>query len=220
MGSNKIGSGKPINTGDVFHQLTVINESERMNGIRMAKCLCECGNFLYVRITNLFIGKTKSCGCRKHRKPPNYSHGESGRNGSAEYKVWGSIKRRCYNDKEISYKNYGGRGIKMSDEWLESYDSFLKDMGRRPNDNYSIERIDSNKNYCKENCRWATIYEQSNNKRNNVFISFLDKTMTLSQWARYFNTKYTTFRRRYLVCDSDMQKMIVRFYNKNIDIIC
>jgi hypothetical protein len=85
----------------------------------------------------------------------NTKHGEAkiGKR-SIEYRTWDAIKTRCYNPKAIQFKDYGGRGIKMSDEWKNNYVSFLKDIGRRPSEKYSIERIDNNKGYCKENCKW------------------------------------------------------------------
>ena len=80
-----------------------------------------------------------------------------------EKAIWYGMKSRCYNQDSAVFKRYGGRGIKISDEWLNSFDQFYKDMGPRPNSEYSIDRIDNDGNYCKENCRWVTRIEQHRN---------------------------------------------------------
>ncbi len=87
-----------------------------------------------------------------------------------EYVAWYNIQVRCFNPKHNSYKNYGERGITISKEWKESFEVFLNDMGYRPGDNYSIDRIDTNGNYCKENCKWSTIKEQQVNRTNSIKV--------------------------------------------------
>ena len=101
---------------------------------------------------------------RKGIPAVNKTHGES-KTRSVEYGTWSRVKTRCYNQKSKDYKDYGGRGIKMCDSWLNSYESFLRDMGRRPKGRYSLDRINVNGNYEPSNCRWATDKEQANNKR-------------------------------------------------------
>ena len=85
--------------------------------------------------------------------------------GTREHQTWGSIKARCYNDKHISYKNYGGRGITVCDRWLNSFENFFADMGERPSSKHSIERLDNNLGYTPDNCCWATVVEQRSNRR-------------------------------------------------------
>lgn len=93
-------------------------------------------------------------------------HGESRSTGkTAEYRVWCGIKQRCTNARCTGYSYYGGRGIKMCSAWLRSYQAFLQDMGRKPSTKHTMDRIDPNGNYCKENCRWATKQEQQHNAR-------------------------------------------------------
>ena len=96
------------------------------------------------------------------------------------------MKSRCMNENNPSYGLYGGRGISVCEEWKNSFKRFFEDMGKAPTLQHSIDRIDSNGNYCKENCRWATSVEQNQNKRNSRFVSFLGESHTLSYWAQFF----------------------------------
>lgn len=93
------------------------------------------------------------------------------RRDSTEYNSWRAIKERCNNKKHKEYKYYGARGVSVCAEWLNSSQVFFDDMGRKPNPNYSIDRINVDGNYCKENCRWATHKEQQRNKRNSIKLS-------------------------------------------------
>lgn len=99
-----------------------------------------------------------------------------------EYKTWSSMKERCLNSQHPSYKNYGGRGIKICDRWLNNAEAFYKDMGKRP-EGMSLDRIDNEGNYEPSNCRWATQKEQRNNTRQNRYITWDNKTRTISQWS-------------------------------------
>ncbi len=97
--------------------------------------------------------------------------------------TWHKMMRRCINPKDPSFKWYGGRGISVCPEW-QTFEQFAKDMGPSPTQNHSLDRIDSNKGYCPENCRWATQLEQQNNRTNNQIITFNGETHTLSEWSR------------------------------------
>lgn len=101
-----------------------------------------------------------------------------------EYEIWKAMRQRCLNKKNKAYKNYGGRGIKISKEW-NSFETFLKDMGRKP-DKKSLDRINNESNYSKENCRWATRKLQSRNKRNNRILELNGEKKILQDWANEF----------------------------------
>ena len=102
---------------------------------------------------------------------------------SPEYMVWNSMLSRCKCVGSSSYKNYGAKGIRVCKEW-DKFENFFHDMGKRPSNNHSIERVDPYGNYEPNNCKWILTSEQQNNKRNNHFITFNNETLTLSQWAR------------------------------------
>lgn len=164
-------------TGQVFHRLTVVKCSGTANGHALWKCLCTCGEVCAVRACDLKSGNTMSCGCYKSEQAA--SHGMS---DSSEYKIWDAMLQRCGNPKTQKYTAYGGRGITVCAEW-SSFEQFYKDMGPRPSKDHSIDRIDNNGNYCKENCRWATRKEQQNNKRSNRMLTCKGETHALTQWA-------------------------------------
>lgn len=112
------------------------------------------------------------------------------------YIIWSHIKQRCY-DKNFTYYNlYGGRGIKMCDEWFDDFLNFYNDVGNPPSNKHTIDRINNDGNYEPSNIRWATMKEQGNNRRNNVRLKYDGKEMTLSQWAKYRNINVQTLYAR------------------------
>lgn len=123
-------------------------------------------------------------------------HGYAIINVKPEYKAWLAMKSRCYYEDNIGYKNYGGRGIKVCDSWLNSFENFIKDMGDKPSLEYSLDRINVNGDYSKENCRWATKLEQSNNKRNNHNVVYKSKKISLSELSRQCNINKSSIRHR------------------------
>lgn len=172
-------------SGKTFTKLTVLHATdERRNGSVMWKCRCDCGNEVLVRSTALTIGKTKSCGCSKIERvvKRNISTASHNMRRTPIYECWQSMKQRCLNPASPDYKNYGGRGIRICDEWKDSFKTFLFDMGVRP-EGTSIDRIDVNGHYCKENCKWSTNKEQANNKRCSRFFTYKNETKTISEWA-------------------------------------
>jgi hypothetical protein len=116
---------------------------------------------------------------------------------STSYAIWKSMRTRCCNKNCAAYKHYGGRGIKICQRWMDSFENFLNDMGERPSMEHTLDRIDNNGDYCVENCRWATQLEQKNNTRKNAFLSFNGKTQTIAYWARELNLSPATISGRY-----------------------
>lgn len=172
--------------GTSFNRLTIlaVAESGRRGASRWL-CRCVCGVEKIVLASNVKRGLTKSCGClsleiTREQGFKNAKHRDS---NSRTYWVWASMKARCLNPKSQGYKLYGGRGIKVCDRWLNSYEAFLADMGEVPLGR-SIERDDVNGNYEPNNCRWATTLEQMNNRRSNVIVEFNGRRQNISQWAR------------------------------------
>ena len=117
-----------------------------------------------------------------------------GKSKTSIYYIWRDIKSRCSNSKFKNYKNYGGRGIKVCKRW-ENFENFFEDMGERPKEMF-LDRINTNKNYCKSNCRWVTLKVKSNNKSNNKFLTFKNKKQTVSQWADEVGLYPVTLRSR------------------------
>jgi hypothetical protein len=130
------------------------------------------------------LKKVKKTNLARHGREY-YANVTHGKTSTPEYRSWVGMRGRCYNKNDTSYYNYGGRGITVCDEWLASFDKFYADMGSKPigGSRYSLERIDTNKMYTPENCRWATYTEQANNRRDNINLTYKDRTQTLAQWA-------------------------------------
>ena len=134
----------------------------------------------------------KSIGLKPLHKREPISH-------TTEYKTWSKIKSRCLCPTDAGYKNYGGRGITICDEWIDDPYKFIEDMGEKPEPKhlYGIERIDNNKGYSKDNCKWADKKEQANNRRSNIVVEYNGVSMTIEQWANALGIAGKTLRRRY-----------------------
>lgn len=191
-------------TGQKFNKLTVINFShfdKKKNSYWL--CKCDCGNEKIVRRSHLLSGGVQSCGCVLHEGRGTYkngwrTHGLWAKNKRL-CKIWECMLNRCYNKNNDNYKHYGKKGITICEDWKNSFESFViwaKNNGY--NDKLTIDRIDFNGNYCPENCRWVTMEEQANNKRNNRFITYNGKTQTIAQWSKETGISEGVIRYRYI----------------------
>lgn len=152
-------------TGQTFTRLTAIGRAGTApDGKALWTFRCVCGNEIVRDAVRVRAGMVKSCGCLKHDSTANgnFKHGMQ---GSLEYKRWESIKQRCTNPKNPSYHNYGGRGITMCPEWMESFEAFYDAVGPCPGKGLSLDRVDNNKGYEIGNVKWSTHSEQMLNRR-------------------------------------------------------
>lgn len=183
-------------TGKRFGRLTVL-EYDHNNSYRAPywRCLCDCGNEITVRGSELKIGNVKSCGCY-HRDVTREICTTHGMTNTSLYRVWRHMKERCINPNSQEYRNYGDRGIFVCDEWnsFENFRDWALSNGYDPK--LSIDRINNNDGYYPENCRWADAITQSNNRRTNCYITYANVTHTMTEWARLFDISYDTLRKR------------------------
>lgn len=165
--------GKP---GETYNNLTVIDEAQRRSGKRYVRCRCVCGGETVVRLSHLRSGQTKGCGCRvgspTHRMT-----------GSAEYRSWIHMKGRCLNPNDRAYPAYGGRGITVCSEWIDSFQSFYDHIGPKPSPNMSVDRVDNSGGYEPGNVRWATHTVQVRNTRQNRLLEHDGRSQSLGAWA-------------------------------------
>ena len=186
-------------TSQKFGRLTAVKiTGKNKQGHYVWLCKCECGNEKEISGTCLRRGATKSCGClqkemsaktnRKSKKYQMYKISQK-----TEYSSWSHMKNRCLNKNDNKYKSWGGRGITVCDRWLK-FENFYKDMGKKPFNKYSIDRINNDGNYELQNCRWATRKEQMRNRRNNKIITYQGKTLCLVEWAERLNIDYSILK--------------------------
>lgn len=196
--------------GKQYGRLTVVSycgtDKQRS---KLFKCKCECGNEITTRKSRIINGGVKSCGCLVTDvwSKMKYKHGYARKDKyNRLYGIYSHMIDRCHNSKNPSYKNYGERGIFVCDQWLENVDLFMKwAMENGYEDNLSIDRIDNNKGYSPDNCRWVGRTEQANNKRNNIILKYNGKTKTLPEWSREIEMPQKTLRSRYYMGWSDKE---------------
>lgn len=153
------------------------------------KCRCACGNECLVRANKLRSGHTKSCGClqKEMSSIKNLKHGQSsypnGGRQTKEYNTWSMMVKRCHNPCSADYPEYGGRGIFVCDDWRSNFEAFFADMGPAPSASHSIDRINNDAGYSKENCRWATAREQRRNQRGVPTLEYAGKKLSPMEWS-------------------------------------
>lgn len=188
----------PLNLkGKRFGRLVVLDRAENSKtGNTRWICKCDCGNDTIVSANHLRRGGVKSCGCYKKDLMSNRKNAHHKTNTKI-YKVYAGIKSRCYNENNQDYSCYGGRGIKICNEWLSDFMNFYNwAMSNGYRENLTIERIDVNGNYEPKNCRWATRIEQSNNTRRNRFVIYNNEKHTIAEWSRILGIDYRKLENR------------------------
>jgi hypothetical protein len=147
--------------------------------------VCDCGTRKVIRASDMRSGRTKSCGClqTEHTLAINARKRTHGMTRTSAYRTWTSMIGRCHSRTNQNFKGYGARGITVCARWRESFENFFADMGAPP-PGMSLDRRDNDGNYEPGNCRWATVEEQSNNKRTSRFLEIDGRRMTIAQWAR------------------------------------
>lgn len=162
----------------------------------MWECVCECGKIFIASGKDIRCGHTLSCGClgEERRAASVTTHGES---KTRLYSIYAKMKDRCYNKNNKRYNIYGEKGVRICNEWLNSYEAFRDwAMSHGYQDDLTIDRIDSSGNYCPDNCRWATMETQANNTSRNHFLTYKNSTKTMAEWAKLIGIPYSTLRHR------------------------
>ena len=161
--------------------------SQGRRKVRHAVFQCECGQRLVMKIGNVKSNGSQSCGCL-HREisrqllTGNTNTRTHNLKKTGTYNSWQSMKSRCSNEKQASFPQYGGRGLVVCDRWRNSFENFLEDMGVRP-EGCSIDRIDNEKGYSPDNCRWSSSKQQNRNRRNNVMLTIDGESKTVAEWC-------------------------------------
>jgi hypothetical protein len=184
--------GFPVDlTGRTFGRLRIVRRAEGHRPLSY-HCICDCGNEKVVRACNLNnkYKPTRSCGCLQDE---GWKHGGS---WTREYRIWCSIKQRCFNPLDSGFKDYGARGIKVCPEWMNNFAHFMRDMGPRPSRQHSVERRNNDGDYEPGNCYWATMAIQRRNTRQTHMLIYNGKTQCLTDWANELGMSPTTLSNR------------------------
>lgn len=170
-----------VKTGDKYGRLMVLREIGFIDSRRRFLCRCDCGKDIHADGAKLRSGHTKSCGCYKrdvlNAVLTKHGMARASKNRTSEYRIWAHIKTRCFNNASPAWRRYGGRGITMDAVWASDFSAFLRDVGLRPSKAYSIDRIDNDKGYFKENVRWATQRQQCRNTCRTLMVVLDGVTM-------------------------------------------
>lgn len=191
-------STKPIPLHEIlstkYGRLKPTAEIKRTGRGRRFSASCDCGAMIDVDLASLRSGNTRSCGCLANelssKRKSALAHGEAA-SQSPEYISWKAMRGRCNNPNHHAYERYAGRGITVCDRW-DDYDNFLEDMGRRPDLSYTLDRIDNDKGYSPENCRWATKREQILNSRTSRKLTFRGETLGVKEMAEKYGMSHQT----------------------------
>ncbi len=183
---------RSVAPGRIFGRFKVLGFSHRdERSSKFWNCLCICGVERTVEEYSLASGHTRSCGClhREIVSKRGKTHGES---GTLEYFVWSSMKARCTNPSSHKWYLYGARGITVCEEWLLSFEAFIRDVGKRPSAKHQIERIDNDGNYEPGNVKWSTRKEQQRNRRACHMVMIDGVSRCLTEWTEILGIKMAT----------------------------
>lgn len=175
--------------GKTYNRLTIVSFHSVKKGRTHFLCKCSCGNTTIVNLSKLNYGSTKSCGCIKANSNVRHRLRQS-----REYMIWAGMKSRCSDVNHSGYKYYGARGVTVCPRW-NNFVEFFSDMGTCPT-GHTLDRINNDGNYEPGNCRWATLKEQANNKRNNRLLTYNGITKTLPQWCDELKLSRATITNR------------------------
>jgi hypothetical protein len=181
-------------SGQRFGRLVAVEDAGALKGQRLWRCQCDCGSEHVVRLRALMGGHTRSCGCLNLEKilARNTTHGLT---HSPEYRVWAAMLNRCKNSTNREFHRYGGRGIAVCDRW-RSFAAFIGDMGRKPSDENTLDRIDNDGHYEPGNCRWATRTEQSRNTSQNHPFEIGGELKCFVDWCAQYGIPRQTVKSR------------------------
>lgn len=183
--------------GEKFNRWTVLREGVpyRAAGkqFRTLECVCDCGARGAKLFQSIINGTSRSCGCLRNEEASvrMAARGKHRMCGTPEYKTWISLRERCLNEKAQSYGNYGARGIGVCQSWADSFEAFFADMGARP-DGMSLDRIDNDKGYSPENCRWANREQQARNTRTNRMLVYGGREMPIVEFCEATGMNHRT----------------------------
>lgn len=210
-------------TGKTFGRLKVLGVSRQVQSGKRKRyywnCICKCGNSIEVRTDCLTSGNTSSCGClHKEQAIMNVSVNHTHKmTGTRLYGIWQKMKDRCNNPNIPCYKRYGGRGIKVCDEWNNDFEPFMKwSMQNGYQENLTIDRIDNTGNYEPFNCRWTNNKEQCRNRRSNIIVDYEGKLITLIELSEITGISYSCLNARYERGERD--KRLIRSVNEDKNI--
>lgn len=209
--------------GKKFNRWTVISQAEIKKPGTYWLCKCECGTIKICKGSDLKIGNTKSCGCLQKANASKYSK-KHGLCGTKIYWVWNTMKGRCSNPNDKRFPLYGGRGIKVCEEWKKDFMSFYNwAISNGYKEGLSIDRINNDGNYEPSNCRWVRQIIQSNNTRTNVFLEFNNQRHTVSEWARMLGMsndgimwrikKYGLCKKVFAPCNTKFRNNLCRLHD-------
>lgn len=178
--------------------LTIIRRgTDNPKGVPRWICRCDCGNETMSSGQSLREGKIESCGCKRDERSAvrNKERAVHGLAHTRVWRIWQQMKQRCLSPATTTYVHYGAKGLTVSDRWMD-FQKFLEDMGQPPTEKHTLDRIDGTKGYSFENCRWATMKEQNNNRKDNHILEFNGQSLTIAQWADKLGLKAPTIYAR------------------------